>query len=81
MTIMQNLQYTEHLAEPMADLVTILAKEFDYSQLGEEVLRYDIKPSASEHSLINFVAAPTERSRERSSTLKIRKDLDLFPNF
>lgn len=41
MTIMQNLQYTEHLAEPMADLVTILAKEFDYSQLGEEVLRYD----------------------------------------
>lgn len=40
MTIMQNLQYTEHLSEPMAELVTILAKEFDYSQLGEDVLRY-----------------------------------------
>lgn len=40
MSIMQNLQYTEHLSEPMADLVTILAKEFDYSQLGEDVLRY-----------------------------------------
>lgn len=39
MSIMQNLQYTEHLSEPMADLVTILAKEFDYSQLGEDVLR------------------------------------------
>lgn len=39
MTIMQNLQYTEHLAEPMADLVTLLAKELDYAQLGEEVLR------------------------------------------
>ncbi|KAI5475738.1 hypothetical protein MNV49_000900 [Pseudohyphozyma bogoriensis] len=39
MTVMQNLQYTEHLSEPMAELCTILAKEFDYSQLGEEVLR------------------------------------------
>lgn len=39
MTIMQNLQYTEHLSEPMADLVNILAKDFDYSQLGEDVLR------------------------------------------
>lgn len=39
MTIMQNLQYAEHLSEPMAELVTILAKEFDYAQLGEEVLR------------------------------------------
>ena len=39
MSIMQNLQYTEHLSEPMADLVMILAKEFDYSQLGEEILR------------------------------------------
>lgn len=39
MTIMQNLQYAEHLSEPMAELVTILGKEFDYAQLGEEVLR------------------------------------------
>jgi hypothetical protein len=40
MTIMQNLQYAEHLSEPMAELVTLLNKEFDYSQLGEDVLRY-----------------------------------------
>ncbi len=39
MTIMQNLQYTEHLSEPMAELVTLLATQFDYSQTGEEVLR------------------------------------------
>lgn len=38
-TVLQNLQYYEHLAEPMAQLVWILAKEFDYAQLGEEVLR------------------------------------------
>jgi condensin complex subunit 1 len=36
---MQSLQYYEHLAEPMAELLTVLAKEFDYSQLGDEVLR------------------------------------------
>ena len=39
-TVMQNLQYFEHLSEPMAELVHILAKEFDYPQLGEEVLRF-----------------------------------------
>ncbi|GAA5881885.1 hypothetical protein JCM3774_005765 [Rhodotorula dairenensis] len=38
MTIMQNLQYTEHLAEPMAELVTVFAKEFDNDMLGEKVL-------------------------------------------
>lgn len=47
MTIMQNLQYTEHLSEPMAELVTILAKEFDYSQLGEDVLRHGFFLSCS----------------------------------
>jgi condensin complex subunit 1 len=36
---MQNLQYFEHLSEPMAELVTIMSREFDYPQLGEEVLR------------------------------------------
>lgn len=38
MTIMQNLQYTEHLAEPMAELVTVYGKEFDNETLGEKVL-------------------------------------------
>ncbi|GMK54239.1 hypothetical protein CspeluHIS016_0108250 [Cutaneotrichosporon spelunceum] len=38
-SIMQNLTYYEHLSEPMAELLTILDKEFDYPQLAEEVLR------------------------------------------
>lgn len=38
-TIVQNLTYFEHLAEPMAELLEMLEKEFDYGQLGEEVLR------------------------------------------
>ncbi|ORY31954.1 non-SMC mitotic condensation complex subunit 1-domain-containing protein [Naematelia encephala] len=38
-SIMQNITYFEHLSEPMAELLAILEKEFDYAQLGEEVLR------------------------------------------
>ncbi|KAJ6465485.1 non-SMC mitotic condensation complex subunit 1-domain-containing protein [Mycena vulgaris] len=38
-TIIQNLQFYEHLSEPMAECLTILAKEFDHAQLGDEVLR------------------------------------------
>lgn len=37
--IMQSLQYYEHLSEPMAECLSILAKEFDYAQLGDEILR------------------------------------------
>lgn len=38
-SIMQSLQYYEHLSEPMAECLTVLAKEFDHSQLGDEILR------------------------------------------
>ncbi|THH31058.1 hypothetical protein EUX98_g3140 [Antrodiella citrinella] len=38
-TIMQSLQYYEHLSEPMAECLTVLAKEFDHAQLGDEILR------------------------------------------
>ncbi|KAI0074195.1 hypothetical protein K474DRAFT_1665696 [Panus rudis PR-1116 ss-1] len=38
-TIMQSLQYYEHLSEPMAECLTVLAKEFDHPQLGDEILR------------------------------------------
>ncbi len=38
-TIMQSLQYYEHLSEPMAECLAILAKEFDHVQLCDEVLR------------------------------------------
>lgn len=36
---MQNLTYFEHLAEPMAELLHILAEQYDYPQLADEVLR------------------------------------------
>ena len=38
-SIMQSLQYYEHLSEPMAEALTVLAKEFDHPQLAEEILR------------------------------------------
>ncbi|GLB42214.1 putative regulatory subunit of the condensin complex, a complex required for conversion of interphase chromatin into mitotic-like condense chromosomes [Lyophyllum shimeji] len=38
-TIMQYLQFYEHLPEPMAECLTVLAKEFDHAQLGDEILR------------------------------------------
>ncbi|KAI0723732.1 non-SMC mitotic condensation complex subunit 1-domain-containing protein [Cerioporus squamosus] len=37
--IMQSLQYYEHLAEYMAECLDVLAREFDHSQLGDEILR------------------------------------------
>ncbi|EJU02276.1 hypothetical protein DACRYDRAFT_94650 [Dacryopinax primogenitus] len=38
-SIMQNLQYFEHLSEPMAEVLAVLAKDFDHAQLSEEILR------------------------------------------
>ncbi|KAJ6577303.1 non-SMC mitotic condensation complex subunit 1-domain-containing protein [Mycena capillaripes] len=38
-TIIQSMQFYEHLSEPMAECLTILAKEFDHAQLGDEILR------------------------------------------
>lgn len=37
--IMQSLQFYEHLSEPMAECLSVLAKEFDHAQLGDEILR------------------------------------------
>ncbi|KAF9558299.1 ARM repeat-containing protein, partial [Agrocybe pediades] len=34
-----NLPYSDHLAEPAADLLTLLYSEYDFSQLGDELLR------------------------------------------
>lgn len=38
-SIVQNLTYFEHLAEPMAEFLHILAEQYDYPQLADEVLR------------------------------------------
>ena len=38
-SIIQSLSYFEHLAEPMAEFLHILAEQYDYPQLAEEILR------------------------------------------
>lgn len=38
-TMMQSLQYYEHLSEPMAECLAVLSKEFDHTQLSDEILR------------------------------------------
>ncbi|KAJ3523690.1 hypothetical protein NM688_g8684 [Phlebia brevispora] len=38
-SIMQNLQFYEHIGEPMAELLWVLVKEYDHPQLCDEVLR------------------------------------------
>ncbi|KAF2108665.1 armadillo-type protein [Lophiotrema nucula] len=38
-TIVLNLSYFEHLSEPMAEFLLILAEQYDYTQLTEDVLR------------------------------------------
>ncbi|KAK6364938.1 uncharacterized protein PV06_04394 [Exophiala oligosperma] len=38
-SIVQNLTYFEHLSEPMAEFLHILAEQYDYHQLSAEILR------------------------------------------
>lgn len=38
-SIVQSLQYYEHLAEPMAELLALMRLEFDYERLCDDVLR------------------------------------------
>jgi condensin complex subunit 1 len=38
-SVIQNLTYFEHLAEPMAEFLNILAEQYDYAQLAEEVMK------------------------------------------
>ena len=39
-SIVQNLTYFEHLSEPMAEFLHILAEQYDYPQLSDEILKY-----------------------------------------
>jgi hypothetical protein len=40
-TILQNLRYSTHLSESMADLLNLIATDYDCSQALEDVLRYE----------------------------------------
>ena len=38
-SIVQGLTYFEHLSEPMAEFLHILAEQYDYPQLSDEILK------------------------------------------
>lgn len=42
-SIVQNLTYFEHLSEPMAEFLHILAEQYDYPQLSDEILKYSTR--------------------------------------
>ncbi|WWC85617.1 uncharacterized protein L201_000481 [Kwoniella dendrophila CBS 6074] len=58
-SIIQNLTYFEHFSEPMAELLSILEKEFDHIQLSEEILR-DVSTKTFAH---NDVKGPRSFSK------------------
>lgn len=65
-SIIQNLTYFEHLAEPMAEFVNILAEQYDYPQLAEEVMKelsnkeFASNDSRGPKSVSTFVARLSE---------------------
>ncbi|KAF8552601.1 ARM repeat-containing protein [Imleria badia] len=62
-SIMQSLQCYKHLSEPMAELLSHLAKDFDHAQLGDEILR--------EIAGMSFSAQDTKGPRAFSRFLQI----------
>ncbi|KAL4254139.1 Condensin complex subunit 1 [Abortiporus biennis] len=88
-TIMQNLQYYEHLSEPMAECLTVLAKEFDHAQLGDEILReiagksfsaQDTKgPRAFSRFLVRFAELSPRSVLKQISLLLSHLDSESYP--
>lgn len=65
-SIIQNLTYFEHLAEPMAEFLNILAEQYDYPQLAEEVMKelsnkeFSASDTKGPKSVSTFVARLSE---------------------
>ena len=65
-SIIQNLTYFEHLAEPMAEFLNILAEQYDYPQLAEEVMKelsnkeFSANDNKGPKSVSTFVARLSE---------------------
>ncbi|EPQ52403.1 hypothetical protein GLOTRDRAFT_132468 [Gloeophyllum trabeum ATCC 11539] len=88
-SIMQCLQYYEHLSEPMAECLTVLAKEFDHAQLGDEILReiaaknfsgQDTKgPRAFSRFLIRFAELAPRAVLKQISLLLAHLDSESYP--
>lgn len=88
-TIMQSLQFYEHLSEPMAECLTILAKEYDHAQLGDEILReiaaktfnaQDVKgPRTFARFLTRFAELAPRAILKQLSLLLGQLDSDSYP--
>ncbi|KAK5126513.1 hypothetical protein LTR08_004679 [Meristemomyces frigidus] len=65
-SIIQSLTYFEHLAEPMAEFLNILAEQYDYPQLAEEVMKelsnkeFSANDTKGPKSVSTFVARLSE---------------------
>ena len=64
--VIQNLTYFEHLSEPMAEFLHILAETYDYPQLADEVLReisnkeFNSNDTRGPKSVSSFIAKLSE---------------------
>ena len=65
-SVIQSLTYFEHLAEPMAEFLNILADQYDYPQLAEEVMKelsnkeFSANDTRGPKSVSTFVARLSE---------------------
>ncbi|EER23123.1 HEAT repeat containing protein [Coccidioides posadasii C735 delta SOWgp] len=68
-SIVQSLTYFEHLSEPMAEFLHILAEQYDYPQLSDEILR----------ELANKEFNPNDTKGPKSVSVFITKLSELAP--
>lgn len=88
-SIMQSLQYYEHLSEPLAELLHLLARDFDYPQLGDDILReiagktfsaQDTKgPRAFSRFLIRYAELAPRQILRQLSLLLAHLDSEAYP--
>ncbi|KAG8948741.1 Condensin complex subunit [Tulasnella sp. 424] len=78
-SMIQCLQYFEHLAEPIAEILTLLKDQFDHTQLAEGILReisgktFNAQDTKSPRSFSRFLIRLTDLS-----PLLVRKQLSLL---
>lgn len=88
-SIMQSLQYYEHLSEPMAECLNILARDFDHPQLGDDILReiagksfsaQDTKgPRAFSRFLVRYAELAPRQVLKQLSLLIAHLDSESYP--
>ncbi|KAH9858536.1 non-SMC mitotic condensation complex subunit 1-domain-containing protein [Lenzites betulinus] len=88
-SIMQSLQYYEHLSEPMAECLNLLARDFDFPQLGDDILRdiagksfsaQDTKgPRAFSRFLVRYAELAPRQLLKQLSLLLAHLDSESYP--